>query len=1139
MTEVFWGESTIKHQDARVDGGIVEISGEKYYRVRNYDRMPAFLMSLVSSSDHWMYVSSSGGLTCGRGNRDRALFPYETDDKIHDSAATTGPKTCFLVERSGKTHLWLPFYNGASVYSIERRLYKSIYGSRLIFEEVNHDLGMVFSYAWSPSERFGFVRSGRIRNTGSQRVTVRMLDGMRNILAPGINQEMQNRLSTLVDAYKVSEVDETSGAGVFSLSALPTDRAEPLEALQATLVFCVGLERSGILLSEKQVGSFCSGDAIQPESRLNGQRGAYFVQSDLSLGPAEENSWHLVAEIGLGATELTRRLMELPAAEIRSEIEADIRTGEQRLRELVAAADGVQLSSDDRVCGRHFANTLFNIMRGGTFIDDYRIPRDDLLDFVSRWNAPLTERFAELLQAIEGPVSRGVLIASAEATGDPHLRRLALEYLPLIFSRRHGDPSRPWNKFNIDVRDSDGNEKLGYEGNWRDIFQNWEALGQAYPEFAESFVARFVNASTADGYNPYRVSRDGFDWEVLDPDDDWSNIGYWGDHQVVYLLRLLQLSTRFNPGRLSQMLDQELFVYADVPYRIKPYERLLENPRDSIVYDSKRARDVAARCDVLGADGRLRVDADGAIHTVSLLEKLLVTVLCKLTNFVPGGGIWMNTQRPEWNDANNALAGYGLSMVTVYYLYRLVAVVRDLTVHSAAESFAVSEELEQLAGAVSTVLAESGADMDSTRSVAGRKQFMDRLGQLGSDYREFVYRGRSGKRVSLERQEILDLLDSASKHLEFTIQANRRPDGLFNSYNLVEFGESGVGIKHLQVMLEGQVAVLGSGLLDSRESLELLDALRASDLYRPDQRSYTLYPDKKPVGFLARNVIPDSVVRASPAIQRELDSGCHSLVERDPQGNVRFNSAFSSAHELRSAMDRVSGLDEESKRALVKIYDDVFRHREFTGRSGTMYKYEGLGSVYWHMVSKLLLAVCEAIEDARAAGAEQEILSALEGHFDSIRDGLGVHKSPAEYGAIPLDPYSHTPAFIGVQQPGMTGQVKEDILSRFSEIGVRVCDGRVRFDPHLLREDEFLSEASAVTASTGKQIEAGSLMFGFCGTPVIYKLSEKRFINIEFRDHSKKMVESAELDASWSRSLFGRDGRISRLVVGIPPETLR
>ena len=32
-------------------------------------------------------------------------------------------------------------------------------------------------------------------------------------------------------------------------------------------------------------------------------------------------------------------------------------------------------------------------------------------------------------------------------------------------------------------------------------------------------------------------------------------------------------------------------------------------------------------------------------------------LLAKLSNFVPDGGIWMNTQRPEWNDANNALGG--------------------------------------------------------------------------------------------------------------------------------------------------------------------------------------------------------------------------------------------------------------------------------------------------------------------------------------------------------------------------------------------------------------------------------------------------------------------------------------------------
>ena len=43
-----------------------------------------------------------------------------------------------------------------------------------------------------------------------------------------------------------------------------------------------------------------------------------------------------------------------------------------------------------------------------------------------------------------------------------------------------------------------------------------------------------------------------------------------------------------------------------------------------------------------------------------------------MSNFIPEAGIWMNTQRPEWNDANNALVGNGVSMVTLYYLRRFL-----------------------------------------------------------------------------------------------------------------------------------------------------------------------------------------------------------------------------------------------------------------------------------------------------------------------------------------------------------------------------------------------------------------------------------------------------------------------------------
>ncbi|MDH4053451.1 MAG: hypothetical protein OEU93_17935, partial [Rubrivivax sp.] len=50
---------------------------------------------------------------------------------------------------------------------------------------------------------------------------------------------------------------------------------------------------------------------------------------------------------------------------------------------------------------------------------------------------------------------------------------------------------------------------------------------------------------------------------------------------------------------------------------------------------------------------------------------------------------------------------------------------------------------------------------------------------------------------------------------------------------------------------------------------------------------------------------------------------------------------------------------------------------------------------------------------------------------------------------------SHTPGEGGARQPGMTGQVKEEILTRWGELGLRVRDGRVRFDPVLLDESEL------------------------------------------------------------------------------------
>lgn len=83
----------LKTSKQEVKGYLKQIENESYYCIENYDHMDPFFMSIVSSSDLWMFISSSGSLTAGRQNNNNAIFPYYTDDKIHESAEITGPKT--------------------------------------------------------------------------------------------------------------------------------------------------------------------------------------------------------------------------------------------------------------------------------------------------------------------------------------------------------------------------------------------------------------------------------------------------------------------------------------------------------------------------------------------------------------------------------------------------------------------------------------------------------------------------------------------------------------------------------------------------------------------------------------------------------------------------------------------------------------------------------------------------------------------------------------------------------------------------------------------------------------------------------------------------------------------------------------
>ena len=542
---------------------------EEFFQIQHVDEMEPFFMNIVSGTDLWTFMSSNGGITAGRRSADWALFPYETDDRVTASAENTGSKT--LIRRNGYHHCWEPFsIRSEAQFNIVRNLYKNRIGNSVIFEEINNDWQLAFRWQWTPGDRFGFQRKATLTNLGTETVSLEVLDGLQNIMPCGVPSGLQQASSNLVNAYKETQLELQTGMGMFSLSAIIIDRAEPSEALRCNVAWQVGLNNPTHLLSSAQVPDFRKGLPLKEETLVKGECGAYLLGTSMTLQAEEKKTWTIIADVMKDQTEVVALREMQKHISMQTALDEDLKNATALLVQLVAQADGIQTTSDKARTARHFSNTMFNIMRGG-------IPMD----------TPTPE--------------------------NP---------LPLGFSRRHGDPTRPWNKFNINTTDPvTGKPVLDYEGNWRDLFQNWEALAVSYPTLLKPMTDKFLSCSTADGYNPYRVTKAGFDWETVDPSDPWSYIGYWGDHQIIYLLRLMEAEEAHAPGEIAARLDIPAYPFANVPYRIKTYHEILQNPKDTIRFDASLNNQIKKEMAVKGIDAALLKGTDGKTIKEPLLAE--------------------------------------------------------------------------------------------------------------------------------------------------------------------------------------------------------------------------------------------------------------------------------------------------------------------------------------------------------------------------------------------------------------------------------------------------------------------------------------------------------------------------------------
>ena len=1145
--------TTVSNQDIsaisnHIKGELITINNETFYKISNSHLMRPFFMTIVSDSDHWMFISSNGGLTAGRKNAEFSIFPYYTDDKITELAEISGSKSIFRIHKNNKIHLWEPFsIRQEGMYSISRNLYKNIYGNKIIFEEINQDLGVAYRYQWNSSDEFGFIRKTTLENISGESMDISLLDGVQNLMPYGVSSDLQATRSNLVDAYKKCELEAEVGLGVYALSAIIVDKAEPSEALKANTVWSSGLEKPTYLLSSAQLSDFRQGKKLQQEVDVKAEKGAYFITTEINLSANEQKSWMQVINTNQSVSNVAYLTNLIKTnANIDQLIQNSIEEGTKKLIELVAGSDGLQLSDDPLVNTRHFSNTLFNIMRGGIFDDNYKIEKEDFRQYIAKANKKVLKKKENLLAELPEEFDLNYIKNIAIQDEDLNFKRLCFEYLPLKFSRRHGDPSRPWNKFSINTKsEDDGSKILDYEGNWRDIFQNWEALAHPYPEFIENMIHKFLNATTFEGYNPYRVTRDGFDWETIEEHDPWSYIGYWGDHQIIYLLKFLEFIEAYYPSKLASYFSQEIFVYANVPYKIKSYADTLKNPKNTIDFDYELDKTIQQKRVELGSDGALLRDENYFIYKVNLVEKLLATVLAKMSNFIPEGGIWLNTQRPEWNDANNALVGNGVSMVTLFYLRRFLHFFEGVVSKSDENSFDISTELVQFFNGVSMTLQAKSSILSGKIFDKDRKTVLDGLGIAGSDYRAQIYdKGFSSDKGVITEADLESFCKVSKDYLDHSIRANKRDDNMYHAYNLMTVeNKEEVSISYLSEMLEGQVAALSSGYLSPKEALDLLDGLKASALFRPDQYSYILYPNKNLPRFTKKNNIPSAKVLQSDLLQQLVKDNNKWLIEKDVLGNYHFNGTFNNANSVQKALQKLTenygDLVAKDSKFILDIFEEIFDHKSFTGRSGTFFGYEGLGSIYWHMVSKLLLAVQENCLLAVNSNEDKVIIGKLLDHYYEINAGIGVHKSPELYGAFPTDAYSHTPATKGAQQPGMTGQVKEDILSRIGELGVFVENGKIFFKPSLLKKSEFLENPKSFDYINLKNekhtlsIDKNQLSFTYCQVPVVYQLANKEMIQVVYNDQSTTVFESLLLDAETSSKIFNRTNEIHHLKVSL------
>ncbi|MCK9614805.1 MAG: hypothetical protein M0R48_04785 [Candidatus Omnitrophica bacterium] len=467
-----------------------------------------------------------------------------------------------------------------------------------------------------------------------------------------------------------------------------------------------------------------------------------------------------------------------------------------------------------------------------------------------------------------------------------------------IFSRKHGDLERDYNKFKLlPSYFSEG------EANYRDINQNRRVDLFFNPSLGKSNIVYFLNLIKIDGYNPLVVKGErlffnqaaarnllkqfgiadkkiislmvsGFHlgdfFKILKEEgivvkareklaaelvtkaqrepQATHGEGYWIDHWR-YNLDLIENFLYFYPDKLDDLFLTKEYYFWDDEWRVKERSHRF-HLKDGKVYQWHSVEEVGEKKDVIASRAKfanfLR-DKKGNIYTTSLIEKLLTLILNKAATLDPDGvGVEMEADKPGWCDSLNGLpALFGSSICETFELKRaclLLSEAASALNKKGTANFNLAEEVYEFLEGL-----EGLTKKYSNLPAKQRDMFWwEKSNSLKESFRKTTFAQIKGKQISIPGLRLEKFLNSLVNKLDNGIEkALDRDTGIYSTYfkySVEKFHAKGKIIKPLKFKKEPLAHFLEGSVhaLRTQKESSIYSALKKTVIFDKVLRMYRL-----------------------------------------------------------------------------------------------------------------------------------------------------------------------------------------------------------------------------------------------------------------------------------------------------------